>query len=223
MQYEKGQSGFSLIELIIVVVVVTILSSFALINLRSSQLLAIDNQGKKVIDILDEARQNALNQRQTMRVEINRTRGRVRLIDENTDATVGDDVQVKIAEISDEIIVGTTPNNISNNPATTSPIPIANYQTSNYPLSAGEEKITLRFTRNGRVSVGTDNTGGGGVVTGATIFLTSTNLTNTTTTGGNSVSKPTMVRAVTVLGSSGDTSLLKCTMNGSGDCTAWYK
>jgi prepilin-type N-terminal cleavage/methylation domain-containing protein len=217
MHNKKNQSGFSLIELIIVVVIVTILSSFSLLTLRSSQLLAIDNQGKQIIDVLDEARQRSLNQRQTMRVEINRTRGQIRLIDENDPANATDDLELRRINFSADINIGTTPNNITNNPTTTSPIPVASYQTSNYFLSPGDEKITLRFRRNGQV------TDAANVVTGTTIFLATNKISKTANNNGNTSTKPFMVRAVTVLGTSGDTSLLKCTMDAAGDCTTWYK
>jgi prepilin-type N-terminal cleavage/methylation domain-containing protein len=220
MQNKKNQSGFSLMELIMVVVIVMILSTFTLITLRSTQLLVIDNQGKQIIDVLDEARQKAMNQRQTMRVEINRTRNQIRLIDENDPALANDDIEVKRFGLSADINVGTTPNNITSNPATTSPIPVANYQTSNYQLSPGEEKITLRFRRNGQVSNSETDLS---LVSGVTIFLATNKLTNTANNNGNPSSKPLMVRAVTVLGGSGDTSLMKCVINASGDCTTWVK
>jgi prepilin-type N-terminal cleavage/methylation domain-containing protein len=221
MRKTSKQAGFSIIELLLVLVATVILSSIALISLKNNQLLSVDNQAKKIIDIFDEARQKALNQRQTMRVEISRTRGLIRIIDENLPASVNDDVEVRRAVISTDITVGVTPGNVVNNPTTTSPIPIANYETTSYPLSSGEEKITLRFRRNGQVvNIGTDNVGTNSIVTGATVFLTSNQLT--TSINGNAA-KPQLVRAVTVLGSSGDTSLMKCQINASGDCVSWYK
>jgi prepilin-type N-terminal cleavage/methylation domain-containing protein len=218
MKKNYKQSGFSLLELIIVMSVLAVVALMATMTLRQSELLAIDSQGKKVIDILDEARQRALNQRRTMRVEINRTRGNIRIINENSATMASDDEEIKSIPLDDEIAVGTVPNNIDVNPTTTSPIPVAVYQTSNYPLSLGEEKITLRFRRNGQVSdVGTDDVGTGSLVSGATIFV----YTNTLFANGSN--KPQMVRAISLLGGSGDTSYLKCVTNASNDCINWVK
>jgi hypothetical protein len=49
---------------------------------------------KKIIDIFDEARQKALNQRKTFRVEINKTKKELRLIDEGDDASTANDDKI---------------------------------------------------------------------------------------------------------------------------------
>lgn len=206
------QKGFSLLELIIVITVTTILLTVAVIAYSSSSKHSADNQARQIIDILDEARQKALNQRTIFRVEINKTRNRVRLIDENTATTAADDVEVKSIPLVSQITIGSASPNVSATPTATSPIPVGTYSSSTYPLSSGDQKITLRFRRNGQVvDAGTDSIGTGSVVNGMTIYVYPT-----TASGVN----PNVVRAITVLGTSGDTSLLKCKFT-AGQCTAW--
>lgn len=209
------QSGFSLLELVIVMTVTIIITTVAVVAYSSSRKHSADDQARLVVDILDEARQKALNQRTTFRVEINKTRNRVRLIDEKTATTVTDDVEIKSVPLSSQINIGPIAPNVTTAPTATSPIPVATYSSSTYPLSSGDQKITLRFRRNGQVvDVGTDNLGTGSVVNGMTIYVYPK-----TASGIN----PDVVRAVTVLGTSGDTSLLKCKFDANNRCTAWAK
>lgn len=204
----------SLVELIFVLVIVGIISAIALTSFTSARKYSADDSARKIVDLFDEARQKALNQRNTMRVEINKTKKMVTLIDENTSATADDDKVIRSIPLSDAATVGAAPNNVSTGPTATSPIPVPVYATSSYPLSVGDQKITLRFRRNGQVvDAGTTPTGAGEMVTGATIYVYSA-----TASGTN----PDVVRAVTVLGTSGDTAIYKCRVTGSS-CGAWSK
>ena len=184
-------------------------------SLLSARKYAADNQAKRIIDICDEARQKALNQRKTFRVEINRTRNELRLIDEGSNAGVAtDDTIIERFAVSSDVVIGAAPPNVSGAPTATSPIPVPTYASSNYPLSPSEEKITLRFKRNGQVvDAGSDNIGTGSLVNGATIYVYSTT---------PSVTAPNVIRAVTILGTTGDTSLFKCKFV-SNQCTNWSK
>lgn len=214
MKKTSNQTGVSLIELIFVLVIVGIISVIAVTSYTGSRKYSADDQARKIVDLFDEARQKSLNQRNTMRVEINKTDKIVTLIDENTAAIVTDDVIIRSIPISSLSVVGAAPNNVSTGPTATSPIPVPAYVTSTYPLSTGDQKITLRFRRNGQVvNAGTDNLGNGSIVTGATIYVYSA-----TPTGNN----PDVVRAVTVLGTSGDTAIYKCKVTGTA-CGAWSK
>ena len=179
------------------------LATVAFMSLLSARKYAADNQARRIIDIFYEARQKALNQRKTFRVEINKTRSEIRLIDEGNNAAVAtDDTILERVTISSDVVVGAAPPNISGAPTANSPIPVPTYATSNYPLSSGEEKITLRFRRNGQVvDAGSDNIGTGSLPSGATIYVYSTT---------PSVTAPNVIRAVTLLGTTGDTSLFKC-------------
>jgi len=203
MKKTLSQSGFSVIELIIVISVLAILSTIAVVTFWSSRKYSADDQAKKIIDVFDEARQKALNQRKTFRVEINKTKNELRLIDEGEDvSTANDDKILKKYKLSTQVVVGSPPNNVTGKPTATTPINPPQYARSSYPLSSGDEKITLRFKRNGQVvDAGNDHIGTGSMMSGATIYVYSTT---------PSITNPDVIRAVTVLGTSGDTSLYKC-------------
>lgn len=195
--------------------VIAVASAIAMYSFNNITKTAADDQARKIIDVLDEARQKALNQRTTFRVEINKTKNRIILIDENSIATANDDVVIKSEPLSSSVVIGAKPDNVTTTPTATSPIPVPQYLASNYVLSSGDQKITLRFRRNGQVvDAGTDGIGTGSLVSGATIYVHS----NTP-----SVTSPNLVRAVTVLGSTGDTALLKCTFDTYGRCGSWVK
>lgn len=212
----SSQKGFSLVEVIIVIIVLMILATVSFMAFGSSRKYAADNQAKALIDFFDEARQKALNQRKTFRVEINKTKRELRLIDEGTDVspTASDDKIIKTARIANQVMIGSAPTNVSGAPTASSPIPVPSYLTSSYPLSSGDEKITLRFRRNGQVvDTGSDNIGTGSLMRGATIYVYSTT---------PSLTNPDVIRATTVLGTTGDTSLFRCTFV-AGQCTNWKK
>lgn len=214
MKSQNLQKGLSLIELLIVMVLLAVLITLTMMSFSSSKKYSVDDQASTLTDFLDEARQNALNKRRTFRVEINKTLRQITLINENEFGVVTDDSIVRSVPFNSSVQIGGTPNNVSAAPTTTSPIPVLPAVASNYPLSNGNEKITLRFTRNGRVvDTGSDNIGTGSLMRGATIYVYSNSGT------GN----PQIIRAVTVLESSGDTSILKCTFDGTGKCGNWHK
>lgn len=215
MKNKSSQAGFSMIELIIVISVLTILSTIAVVTFWSTRKYSADDQARKIIDVFDEARQKALNQRKTFRVEINKTKNELRLIDEGDDATTANDDKIlKKYKLTSQVVVGSPPNNVSGKPTATTPINVPAYAKSSYPLSSGDEKITLRFKRNGQVvDAGTDDTGTGSLMSGATIYVYSTT---------PSISNPDVIRAVTVLGTTGDTSLYKCRFISSA-CGNWSR
>ena len=90
--FVNGQDGYSLIEILIVLTIILILGSAAAFYLSAHQkLYKTDDQSLLLADILQEARQRSLTQRETMRVEIDITDNAVRLINEKTPATSDDD------------------------------------------------------------------------------------------------------------------------------------
>lgn len=214
MKKKSNQKGASLIELVFVMVIIGIITTIAVVSYTGSRKYSADDQARHIVDMLDEARQKSLNQRNTMRVEINKTKGKITLIDENKANDVTDDKIIRNMPISSLSVVGAAPNNVSSGPAATSPIPVPSYTSSTYPLSSGDQKITLRFKRNGQVvNAGTNNTGAGEIVTGATIYVYSATASDT---------NPDVIRAITVLGSSGDTAILKCKVT-SNVCGTWNR
>ncbi len=207
--------GFSVIELLVVVSIVAVLTAAAVYSVNNLFKYSTDRQARAMADVFDEARQKALNQRNTFRVEINKTRNRLVLIDENSPSTASDDVIVRTVPLRNDVAIGTRPNNVAANPTSTSPIPLASFRTSNYPLSSGDQKITLRFRRNGQVvDEGSDSIGTNSIVTGSTIYVYSTR---------EGINAPSDVRAVTVLGTTGDTAVQGCRFDSQMRCTAWVR
>lgn len=214
MKNSYSQKGFSFIELLVFVMILGIFIALAIPALRSAKKFNADDQAMLMVDIFDEARQSAMNQRKTFRVEINKTKNQITLINEKGSGSTADDEIVKKVPYKGFVKVGEIPNNITGAPTATSPIPVLSSVTSNYPLSSGDEKITLRFAKSGLVmDTGTNNTGDGSIPRGATIYVFS-NKEGTVT--------PEIIRAVTVLQTSGDSSILKCTFN-NGRCGNWRK
>lgn len=220
MKYSKIKSaeGFSLVELMIVLIIIAILSSIAVMSLSYDKLYDTDKQAIQIVDLLQEARQRSLSQRNTMRVEINSTKNSIRLIDEKKPDDSADDVSIKaVAYRNNGVFIGTLPSNMSDNPAELSPVPPITFTTSNHPLSLGDRAATLRFLRNGTVhNAGTNSVGAGSIATGATVYIWSKypNDNSTNPTVGQ------IFRAITVLGTTGSSKLWKCSVTGGG-CSDW--
>lgn len=215
MKNKESQKGVSIVEIILVVLILTLFAAFALVSWSGTRKFAVDDQAAITSDIFAEARQYSLNQRRIFRVEINRTKGAVVLIDENEPNNAGDDQVVKQIPFKSLVNIGTIPGNIQSAPTAHSPIPVLDYVRSNYPLSLSEEKITLRFAKDGRVlDTGTDAGGAGSLMRGATIYMFSKKEGTTT---------PEIIRAITVLQASGDIAVLKCRFDASNKCGNWTR
>lgn len=192
-----------------------ILATFAIMSFSSPRKYYADDQATRIVDVFNEARQMALDQRRVFRVEINKTKNQVILINENETNTANDDFVVRRVSFNNDIVVNDKPSEVITVPATTSPAPSLNYAASNYPLSSGDEKITLRFKRDGQVvDAGSNNTGSGSLVTGATIYVYTVN---------PKTSKPDVIRAVALLGPSSGTGIYKCVFNATGKCGSWVQ
>lgn len=217
---DKSAAGFSVLEMMAVVSIIIIMTTFALLSLTAEKLYDTDKQAIYITDLLQEARQRSLSQRNTVRVEINKTKKQIRLIDEKKPNTSTDDVLVKsIAYMSDDVLIGTAPSNMSASPVELTPVPNISFTTSTHPLSSGNQVAVMRFLKNGNVTnAGTNDLGAGAVPTGATIYVWSKFPSDASPT-------PTVAqifRAVTVLAASGSTRLWKCTVT-SGNCDEWVR
>jgi prepilin-type N-terminal cleavage/methylation domain-containing protein len=193
------QGGFSLIELVVVLAIILIMASVAVFNYVGHQrLFKPDEQSSKIIDILQEARQRSLTQRETMRVEIDLTDNVVRLIDESLATTAADDKKIRetVLVSNTDVKINVRPPDISLDPPETLPVPTAQFKTSTYLPSAGHTVCTIRFQRNGTVvNEGTSDIGANATVTGLTLYVWSPSKTNA------SVSE--QARAITVIGTTG--------------------
>ena len=73
----RKSHGFSIIELLVVMVIMLVLAGFSIYMLNGKELYNTDDQAYTVMDVLKEARQRAITQREIMRVEINRDVGQI--------------------------------------------------------------------------------------------------------------------------------------------------
>jgi prepilin-type N-terminal cleavage/methylation domain-containing protein len=191
--------GFSIVELLVVLAVIGVLSAASAFYLAGHQrLYRPDEQSLRIVDLMQEARQRSLTQRETMRIEIDLTARLVRLIDENSPSTADDDRLVRSAELqpSSAVRMGGRPPDIQTSPEESMPVPIADFRPSIYPSSLTHNVCTLRFQRNGSVvNQGSDATGTNAASIGATIFIWSPK--------AGSESETEVARAVTVIGATG--------------------
>lgn len=199
MPENSNQSGFSLIELLVVVGIVMLLSGLMLFYLSAHQkLYKPDDQALQLADILQEARQRALAQREPLRVEINLNSNMVTLINENGPASTTDDVVIKRFTLfaTSDVKISARPAQITTNPPEPMPVPAAVFKTSIYPSSTGQSVCTIRFLANGTaVDAGTTAMGTGAVQTGVSLFVWSPKKSAPT--------ESEQARAITVLGATG--------------------
>lgn len=214
----SSENGFSLVEVLIVIALLLILTTFAILSRGSTELFAADKQALAIMDVLQEARQKSLTQGQTLRVELNDTKKQIRLIDENNTAAATDDVIISSSNFNPLTTVGVKPANINTVggilPPSSSPVPEIQYAQTTYAPSATDRVKTLRFLKTGEVvDAGTDNLGTGAISSGVTIYVYN----------GASGSRSSVVRAITLSGITASAQLFKCQTNGQGICTVWVK
>jgi type II secretory pathway pseudopilin PulG len=189
-----------MVELLVVLLIMSVLTVFALIYAYPHQkLYKPDDQSLLITDVLQEARQRSLTQNETLRVEISKTRGLVRLIEENSPATADDDVLRKQVALFAEAEVRYTeePSDVDYNPPEPLEPADAVFQNSVYTGSIGEEVCTLRFLGNGTVTnAGNNSVGTGATPTGVTLQIWSPKKAPDET-------EFEILRAITVIGTTG--------------------
>lgn len=200
--------GFSLIELLTVLAIIGIMSTVSLIYFTSTrQLYKADEQGLRIVDLIQLARQKALTQRTTMRVELDLDSKVARLIDEHgsTDPSKHElrPENVSFYDTSD-VRIDTKPNNVSGTPPETAPVPAANFKVSNYIYSPAHKVCTLRFTLTGAVL--DDGIGANAKPVSATIYVWKPKTGSTTDSD--------VARAITVVGSTGAVRMWEYTQQG---------
>ena len=199
---EKHAEGFSLLELIIVMVIMMIMAGLTVFALRANkESYKTDDQALQVMDMLQEARFRALSQREIMRVEINLATHQVRLIDENDPLVADDDTVVRMLPIAvdSDIKVSSRPASVTANPPSLLSCPDVVFAPSLHPTSQAQPVATFRFNLLGQVlNAGVNDTGQNAVLTSSTLFLWPPNPANPT-----SPTNPGLVRAITILGTTG--------------------
>lgn len=214
-----SEKGFSFIELIIVLLIISIISVFALMSFKSEKMYLADTEAYQIIDFFHEARQRSITQHETMRVEINQTRNVIRLISEGEPGNAADDKEIKSLSLRDpkEVVVGAMPKNVSGAPSEMSPTPILSFRKSVHPLSNSDMVATLRFVHTGKVlNAGSNAAGDNSTITGATIYVW---MPDNSASGANPTTGQ-VIRAITVQGTSGLSRYLKCQLTGA-KCTNW--
>ncbi len=171
----EQEMGFSIIELLITLTIISIMSGAVAFYLNSTQkLYKADDVALTIIDVMQEARQRSLTQRETMRVEIDRTKNAIELIDENSPTTATDDVLIRRVSLPDPsvITIGEKPLEIANNPPEPFPVPTTNFKLSSYPTSNAHQVATIRFQSSGAiVDAGNNPTGAGALNVGSTLHV----------------------------------------------------
>ncbi|CAN5275985.1 hypothetical protein BH10ACI1_BH10ACI1_35770 [soil metagenome] len=208
--------GFSIVELLVVLVIISVMAGISGYFFSAHQkLYKPDDQSLKMVDILQEARQRALTQRESIRVEINTTLNIARIIDENSPTTANDDREIRRITLfdSNEVKITSRPGNISYNPPEPLPAPNAVFMASNYPTSSSQNVCTLRFQSNGTVlNAGNDAIGTGSVPTGVTLHIWSLKAGTT--------NYAETARSITIIGSSGSLRFWEFDYN-STDSNKW--
>lgn len=209
----KKDSGFSLMELVVVLAIIGIMTGVSLFYLSGNKkLYRTEEQALRITDLITEARQRALTQRETMRFEIDSTTKKMRLIDENSATTANDDVKIREFDLDDsgDVKLTSKPTNIYTTPPEPSPVPPATFTTSQHPLSSGSSVFTLRFLSNGTiVNAGSDQIGTNASLTGATIYVWKPKASNANETE--------MTRAITILAASGSIKLWTHSFSANGN------
>ncbi len=219
-RFNQSEQGYSLVEMLIVVAIIGILSAVTVMSLSATKKYNAENQALTLLDFMREAQQRALSQKKTMRVVINSSDRNINLINENDAATANDDTIIKSATFVDNnMFIGVVPTNTTTSPVELSPVAPIVFANSIHPQSLGDVVATMRFRSNGMVlNTGNDAIGSLAIPTGATVYVWTRRDSDTSA----NPTEADILRAVTVLGSSGSTKLWKCGVI-ANQCTTWTR
>lgn len=188
-----SEAGFSLVEILVVLAIMTILLVFAVFSLTGHKTLyRTDDETLRIINVLREASQLALTQRQPMRVELDATNKTIRIVDENL-STSTDDKEVRKVFLEKAAIIRVD----------TAPAGVSKPDPPNYPNAAfaGTPKVwKVWFRRDGTV---TDNAATP-AITSSTIYIWEPSASDNT-----QAKDKKLVRCITIFGTTGGIRLWK--------------
>ena len=151
----KKAGGFSLIELVIVVVIIGILSAISLPYIYNyKKKYKSEDQALKVMDLMRETSQMALTRRRTIRMEIDLTSNAVLIIDENG---ANPDTQIKSIPLEpvSEVRVDQIPSGVTNPTPPTFPDAVFAVDSIGHQVGAsnviGHNVWAARFNSDGTV------------------------------------------------------------------------
>jgi prepilin-type N-terminal cleavage/methylation domain len=190
----NSQSGFSLVEVLVVLAIMSILLVFAVFSLTGHKsLYKSDDETLRIVNVLREASQLALTQRQPMRVELDATNKTIRIVDENLSTSTDDkEVRKVFLENAAVIRVDAAPTGVSKpNPP--------NYPDASFTGTA-PKVWKVWFRRDGTV---TDNAATP-AITSSTLYIWEPSPSN------NAQAKDKkLVRCITIFGTTGGIRLWK--------------
>ncbi len=194
--YDKNAKirGFSVAELLVVLAIIGIMSAISLPYIYSNRALyKSEEQAIRIMDLMREAAQTALNERRTIRFEIDATDSSVRIIE---GGGVASDKLIKRIplESSGVLRMDVNPDGIlrpnpPNYPAAVFAVDSLGHMDGSTPV-VGHNVWAIRFRSDGSVVTA------GNVPVSATVFIFPPG-------GGNTTSAPSQVRGITLYGGSG--------------------
>ncbi len=216
---QRNETGFSLVELIIVLLIISILGVLAMMSFQGEKKHLADREALRVMDLFNEARQRALTQHETIRIEINKTRNVISMITENAAGNAADDQFIKTLPLEHQnyVTFEKAPTNIANQPVDSAPTPAITFSASLHPLSLSDQVATFRFNQTGNVlNAGTNSVGANAITSGAVVYFWMPDYSSS----GQPMNTGNVIRAITILGSTGSTKYWKCQVD-SGQCLTW--
>jgi type II secretory pathway pseudopilin PulG len=197
---KNSQSGFSMVELMVVTIVMIIMTGVVVFSFRSNRRsYAADDEAQKILSFFREAYQRALAQRQAQRITIDPTNKIIKLADMGL-LPGGDETIINRGVLNGGVTLVQPV--ISGTPLTVPPSPY------NYPavdFSAGTA-LDIYFLADGSITNATGFNNSSFAPTSFTIFFApsqqvATNGSQTSANAGN------LIRAVTIFGPTGSTKL----------------
>jgi prepilin-type N-terminal cleavage/methylation domain-containing protein len=201
----NSQGGFSMIELLVVVVIMTIMTGVVVFSFRSNKRSYIaDDEAAKVLSFFREAYQRALSQRQAQRITIDRNNNLIRLADMGL-LPGGDETIINRGVLSTGVTM--TQPIVSGNPLAPPPAPY-NYA----PADMSSGTIDIYFLADGSITNATGFNNSSFAPVSLTFFFSPSQQVNTAP-GQSSSNAGNLIRAVTLFGPTGSTRLWRFDTN----------